>query len=338
VFFKIFLPLNLLCLLTLGISGKNLLAQEVTQALHISGKSYNFGNVAEGTKILTPLTLYNRGSYAVTVTDIVTDCGCVVLEKSKGVNFPLILNPGQFIELEIKLSTQGLHGYQRKDVTILSSDQVLSTQIFSIRGTIKPAFIVTPAQVDFGNIVDVSKPTLLTVSKISSDRIYIRSLSRELSIKLVKSTPTLHSYSLQLRDIENKTGQFNGHLYIELVRGKKKLHQIIPITAIFKTVISFKPQVISLGILEPNKNKKFEVTGTLNLPASSRGSVQRLITEVNPDSSAITLVKTIVNESTIKISGSVDSDKITTLDFNSKISIEIEGEETQFIKVSGFKE
>lgn len=152
--------------------------EATTPQLTMSAASLNFGNVTVGSSSTQPLTLTSTGTDAVTVNSAtISGTGFTI----SGATFPLHLNPGQTVTLQVKfdpINTGAVTGH----LTIASNSSTNPTAVVGLSGTgtaaTSPQLSVSAASLNFGNVTVGSSSTQpLTLSSTGTAPVTINSAS-----------------------------------------------------------------------------------------------------------------------------------------------------------------
>lgn len=150
--------------------------EATTPQLTTSAASLNFGNVTVGSSSTQPLTLTSTGTAAVTVNSAsVSGTGFTV----SGATFPLNLNPGQTVTLQVKFDPTNTGAVTGK-LAIASNSSTNPNATVSLSGTgiaaTSPQLSVSAASLSFGNVTVGSSSTQpLTLSSTGTAPVTINS-------------------------------------------------------------------------------------------------------------------------------------------------------------------
>jgi hypothetical protein len=101
---------------------------------------------ADGT-VTNRFVLRNAGTAELVLKEVRTSCGCTrATLKQRAVA------PGHKTELEVHLALRGLHGHQRKSVSVLSNDPATPVLMLWVEGEARPAVCLEPSSLSFGRI------------------------------------------------------------------------------------------------------------------------------------------------------------------------------------------
>lgn len=87
-----------------------------TTSVQMIDSTYNFGKVAEGTKVMYDYRFKNTGNKPLIVSSATASCGCTVPEKPQEP-----IKPGETGILKVVFNTSGRAGPARKTVTVVSN-------------------------------------------------------------------------------------------------------------------------------------------------------------------------------------------------------------------------
>ena len=109
-------------------------AEELDEApkLEISDRTFDFGQVNEGSVVETSFELNNVGKEKLEIRAIKSNCDCVTYKsKSKRIK------KGKNLTLDVKFDTSEMRGNQYKSISIYSNDPVRPTQVINLNGKVE---------------------------------------------------------------------------------------------------------------------------------------------------------------------------------------------------------
>ncbi|MEQ8582314.1 MAG: DUF1573 domain-containing protein [Marinoscillum sp.] len=92
---------------------------------------HDFGNVNEGTTVVTDFNITNNGKEDLEIRSVKPNCGCTVAKLKKK-----SISPGETMTFEVSFDTSGRQGRQYKTVTVFSNDPSAPSQMISIKADV----------------------------------------------------------------------------------------------------------------------------------------------------------------------------------------------------------
>jgi hypothetical protein len=232
-------------------------------------KDFDFGVVAEGVKVAHQFSIKNAGDAPLEILRVVPSCGCTAssVEPSK-------IEAGAEGVLKVEFNTEGFSGEKSKTVRVFSNDPSSPIEVVSLKGTIKPQVMVSPAQVVFDSVVKgkPSEPVVVEVSVDPKANITVGS-AKSFSSSLVVAEKTgevgeASSAGKKLFQIsvtgDAPVGDVRERVVVDLVGAQNKSVNI-PVFAKVMGLVSATPQRVSFGIIagetEIVRTVKVEISG-----------------------------------------------------------------------------
>jgi len=119
-------------------------------------RSFDFGTVARGSKILHSFKLLNRTNQEIHIADWRTKCGCTEVRVGSRE-----IPPGTQTVIEAVLDTTRFQGYKASGLTLVIDRPNFVEVDLNLSCFIQSEIILNPGQVDFGIVHRGSKPTVL---------------------------------------------------------------------------------------------------------------------------------------------------------------------------------
>ncbi|RNC65256.1 MAG: DUF1573 domain-containing protein [Desulfuromonadales bacterium] len=107
----------------------------------------DFGTIPQGKKINHVFTLKNTGDAPLTIIRTKTSCGCTVANVSTKT-----IEPGKSGELKTTFDSASFGGKISKTITIETNDPATPAYTLTIKGTINEDLVVTPRQLNLGQL------------------------------------------------------------------------------------------------------------------------------------------------------------------------------------------
>lgn len=155
--------------------------------LSVDKPVFDFGTIPQGKKIDYIFKLANKGDSPVTITRTRTSCGCTVANVSSNT-----IAPGKSADLKVSFDSTNFGGKVTKTVTVESNDPATPTTTLTVKGTIIEELVVTPRQLNLGQIKAGSSKEISLALENHGDRT-IKILSVTSPAPQVKATAKKHS-------------------------------------------------------------------------------------------------------------------------------------------------
>ncbi len=107
--------------------------EELSKApkLSFDKSQHSFGVVAQGSTVVTQFELTNSGLEKLSIRQVKTNCGCVVVQLQN-----TEIDPGRSIKMQVSFDSSGRQGRQYKTVTVFSNDPAAPTQMVTVKAEI----------------------------------------------------------------------------------------------------------------------------------------------------------------------------------------------------------
>jgi rhodanese-related sulfurtransferase len=110
---------------------------------------YDFGNVVEGNVVTHTFVLTNAGDQPLSISQVVTSCGCTTTTLTNKT-----VAPGESVPMQVALDTRGFGGQTLvKLIKIVSNDPVNTTLVLQMKGTVLRAKPYNIAVGDLTNLI-----------------------------------------------------------------------------------------------------------------------------------------------------------------------------------------
>jgi len=117
--------------------------------LSVENPIYDFGNVVEGNVVTHPFVLTNTGDQPITVSQVVTSCGCTTTTLTNKT-----LAPGASVSMDVALDTRGFGGQTIvKLIKVYSNAPADNPLVLQMKGTVLRAKPYNIAVGDLTNLV-----------------------------------------------------------------------------------------------------------------------------------------------------------------------------------------
>jgi hypothetical protein len=222
-----------------------------TPKLEISAPIFDFGSVAQGTKVSHEFSLKNVGTGTLFIQRIVPACGCTAASLSGDA-----LNPGQEGKLKVELDTADFSGEKLKMVRIFTNDGENPAAAVSLKGKIDAKVQVEPSRIFFGDLVRAdagsweTRQAQVRVGSGTGVKIDgIQSVSNLVEAKVLEKKDDLLRLAVKLSPLA-PLGELRERIIINLTDARGPYSINLPIYAVVKGALKLSPATISFGIIE----------------------------------------------------------------------------------------
>lgn len=223
--------------------------------------NFDFGTVSQGTVIEHKFAVTNKGTEPLSIQRTAAPCGCTAAAATTE-----LIQPGASSTINVTVDTSAFTGDQQKTVTVYSNDLSNPETVLSLRGSIKSAGEAVPSRIDFGETT-VSEPLQKSVKinlasgyKFVSAKTFSKwitvSESKDKTIQVTLS-PETPSGELRERVIVTVKPEAEG----------EELFINVPVYARLVAPITFRPKVLSFGVIEGEQElvKQVQIDNRTNL-------------------------------------------------------------------------
>ncbi len=283
----------------LGLAFSRAAVSESRPVISISATSYDFGTVAQGTKVVHEFEVKNKGNADLVIQRLSPSCGCTATQVASP-----IIKPGGSEKVRVTFDTSGFMGDKTKSVLIASNDTNTPEVIVTLKGQVLSSFTVDPARVDFGEIFpssplsDRQREVSFSVAEGSDLKITkVTSLSPYLVTTPVVAQGNRATVTIQIAPTA-PLGEFRDRVIFELDGGRRASVNV-PVNASVKGDLRVTPSTISFGVVDGQasleRRVQFENKGrdavTIQSITSSDPAVSASMVEVQPGRLGVLIVK-----------------------------------------------
>lgn len=265
----------------------------------LSESAFDFGSVAQGSKVVREIEVRNAGSADLVIQRVSPSCGCTTTALTS----PTV-PPGKSEKIRISFDTSGFFGPKKKTVTVATNDPDNSELVFTLTGHVATGLTASPTRIDFGDVspassksarvrevsMDIAEGSDLEVSKIAS-------LSKFLSVGPVVKQGRRYSAQVELLASAPK-GDFRDRVVFEFA-GDRRAPVNVPVTAMVRGDIRVSPATVSFGVVEGTevleRRIRFENKSTAPVAVqwirSSDPAVSASVVEVQPGKQGVLVVR-----------------------------------------------
>ena len=279
-------------------SGREAIA-EAHPVISLSSNSYDFGTVAQGTKVVHEFEVKNTGNADLVIQRVSPSCGCTATQLASP-----IIKPGASEKMRVTFDTSGFMGDKTKSVLIASNDSTNPELVVTIKGQVLSSYTVEPSRVDFGEISPSSPPdarqrqVAFSVAEGSDLKITkVTSLSKYLVASPVSTQANRATVTIEILPTA-QLGEFRDRVIFELDGGRRASVNV-PVNASVKGDLRLNPGAVSFGVLEGQtpleRRIQFENKGrnpvTIESITTSNPAVSASMVTVQPGRLGVLVVK-----------------------------------------------
>lgn len=279
-------------------SGREAMA-EVRPIISLSSNSYDFGTVAQGTKVVHEFEVKNTGNADLVIQRLSPSCGCTATQLASP-----IIKPGTSEKIRVTFDTSGFMGDKTKSVVIASNDSNNPELVVTIKGQVLSSYTVEPSRVDFGEVSPSSpldarqRQVTFSVAEGSDLKITkVTSLSKYLVASPVSNQANRATVTIEILPTA-PLGEFRDRVIFELDGGRRASVNV-PVNASVKGDIQLNPSTVSFGVLDGptpiERRIQFENKGpipvTIQSITTSNPAVSASMVTVQPGSLGVLVVE-----------------------------------------------
>ncbi len=282
--------------------------------LVVSEKTYEFGSVPQGARVVHEFVLQNKGSADVQLQKFTPSCGCTAASVDTS-----LIKPGESGKVRVEFDTAGFSGSKVKTVEVLTSDPDAPEITLTLRGTVVPGVSAEPRRIEFGELssgkdpnnwakeftIALTKGTELKIEKVSS-------YSKFLAVTQVGGAEGSQVYKVELSK-DAPRGEFRDRVVVQF-QGDKQSSFNIPVTASLRGDLRVVPSTVSFGVIEgseaierrvrwENSSKDKVVVREV---VSSHPAVTASFIEIQPGSKGVIVIKVDPSKVASDLRGTVE--------------------------------
>jgi hypothetical protein len=241
--------------LLVGTSCAREVVAEARPVISLASNSYDFGTVAQGTKVTHEFEVRNTGTADLVIQRLSPSCGCTATQLASP-----IIKPGGSEKVRVTFDTSGFMGDKTKSVVIASNDASNPELVVTIKGQVLSSFTVEPARVDFGEVLpssplaarqkqvtfSVAEGSDLTISKVTS-------LSKHLVVSPVSAQGNRATVTIEILPTV-PLGEFRDRVVFERIQFENKGRDPVSIQSITTSNAAISASMVNvqpgrLGVL-----------------------------------------------------------------------------------------
>jgi Protein of unknown function (DUF1573) len=216
-------------------------------------RSFDFGTVARGSKILHSFKLLNRTNQEIHIADWRTKCGCTEVRVGAR-DIP----PGTQTVIEAVLDTTKFQGYKASGLTLVIDRPAFVEVDLNLSCFIQGEIVLNPGQVDFGIVHRGSKPTAVLTLHYNGGRpdfavARMQTRTGEVTAKVQRSSEGSSQFILSaVLSPTLATGVFRDQ--ITLFTNDSTVPTIpISVSANVQSDVTVSPSILNLGRVRPGE-------------------------------------------------------------------------------------
>jgi len=272
---------------------------EARPVISLSSNSYDFGTVAQGTKVVHEFEVKNTGTADLVIQRLSPSCGCTATQLASP-----IIKPGASEKIRVTFDTSGFLGDKTKSVLIASNDGNNPELVVTLKGQVLSSYTMEPSRVDFGEVSPSSpldarqRQVTFSVAEGSELKITkVTSLSKYLVASAVSTQANRATVTIEILPTA-PLGEFRDRVVFELDGGRRASVNV-PVNASVKGDIRLIPGTVSFGVLEGQtpleRRIQFENKGrnpvTIESITTSNPAVSASMVTVQPGRLGVLVVK-----------------------------------------------
>jgi hypothetical protein len=279
--------------------GATLAVAEARPILSLDATNYDFGTVAQGSKVVHEFEIRNTGKADLVVQRVAPSCGCTTTQLASP-----IIKPGTAEKVRVTFDTSGFIGDKTKTVLIASNDPQNPEKTVTLKGRVVSTYSVEPSRLDFGDVAPSSplanRQKEITFSVSEGSDISITKIT-SLSPYLVASPVSTqgHKAVVKVEILPNAPkGEFRDRIVFELDRGRIASINV-PVNASVKGDIRLSPETISFGVIDGSspleRRVQFENKGAKSVSiqsiTTSDAALSTSLIQIQPGRQGVLVVK-----------------------------------------------
>ena len=219
----------------------------------IEQSKYNFGEVAEGTKVEHSFIIKNKGNAALMIHNTIPSCGCTVSKLSAET-----IAPGEQASIDVKFDTTGFSGRKAKTVRVMTSDLTRDSLVVTLSGVIVPDVSVEPSRVFIksiskSKIENLEPRKIVAVVNANSDAEITDVINTARNFQITKVEGDKKKKTIWIAPQgEFEVGQIRERVLLKLKNAERESINI-PIFVNITSELEILPGVISFGLIEGEK-------------------------------------------------------------------------------------
>lgn len=273
-------------------------AEEKPHAV-LSESAFDFGSVAQGTKVVREIEIKNTGTADLLIQRLSPSCGCTATTLTSST-----VKPGTSEKIKITFDTTGFFGPKKKTIAIVTNDPENPEQVFSLTGHVATGITTSPGKLEFGEVfpstkaADRTKEVSLEVEEGSSLEVArVGTLSKYLKVSPVVKQGGKATAQVELLSNAPR-GDFRDRIVFEFVDDRRAPVNV-PVTASVKGDLRVSPATVSFGVVEGaqvlERRVRFENKSAQRVSVrsieSSDPAVSASLVEVEPGKQGVVVIK-----------------------------------------------
>jgi hypothetical protein len=290
----------------IGILGESAHAEANRPRVGVESAMFDWGSVAQGSKVTHDFTIKNSGDIDLVLQRIVPSCGCTAASLSSD-----RIPPGGQGMVRVELDTAGFSGSQQKMVRLFTNDPAEPYSTLTMKGVVEPDVLVEPNRLVFPDIVrtDFKGPVFaeFTLKVRPGSPVTLSDVATYSKVVLIdKQDGGLKQRTVRVAiDPRAPNGELRERVVVNLAGGVVT-SMSVPVIASIRGAVQVKPATVSFGLIEGTAliSKKVQIENSAATPLAIRS--------LESDSDAVQARFNVVKEGRIfDIEVTVDPAKVS---------------------------
>ena len=222
---------------------------EARPQIQLPEKSFGFGSVPAGQKVVHEFPIRNSGSADLQIIGASPSCGCTVAALP-----PEAIKPGETAMMKVEFDTSGFSGEKVKTVELASNDASNPRVVVALKGTVLAGAVVEPPVLEFGRLSQhalASRPekrfTVRVPPDVTGEISQASCGSPHIELREIARSAKEATYAVALKQ-DMPFGLFRDRVLVQFSGGKIEPINV-PIVGTADSDIVLKPSTISFGVV-----------------------------------------------------------------------------------------
>jgi len=237
--------------------------------IYIPNPIYDFGDVAEGSKVSHDFIIKNSGTAPLIIQRIIPSCGCTNTKSATDSIAP----DGQGA-VHVEFDTSGFSGQKVKLIRVLTNDPDTSASTLTLKGRVENSVEIKPARIAFNTIrhadgaLSASQDVTVRLKEGTNRKLgAVRALSKHVKVRELATSDSEKKFSVTILP-SAPLGELRDRVIVNL-EGRPLRTIAIPLFAIVEGAVTITPTSISFGLIEGSealeRSVKIENSGPKDL-------------------------------------------------------------------------
>ncbi len=257
-------------------------ADSAAPVIDIVSPVFDFGTVAQGTRVKHDFEVANTGGTDLIIQQVVPACGCTaaVAQNTQ-------IAPGAKTVIHVEFDSSGFSGAKTKEARVNSNDPEHPSVFITLQGVVETELALEPQRIQFGEFVsspDVKLPEMngSASAKGSTTVTSVTAGSKSLEVIKIKGSPTEWQYTVRPA-AGIPPGDIRDRLIVTIDKGGEKREVSIPVIGRAIGPVILRPSSLAMGVISgvaPIERR---------MQIESRRKVPFKITKIETDNPAVTV-------------------------------------------------